>query len=527
MPIASSQLPRWGLVLVAALAGSVAVLAFAPFSLWPLAILAVAGFCQALEGRPRGEGFLAGWGFGLGLLGFGVFWIRISLNEFGNMPPLVAHVLTLVFILAMAIYYGLAGWLVRALAGAGPGRTEKGKSPGPAGPLLILPGVWVLLEWLRGWLFTGFPWLALGYTQVDGPLGGLAPLVGVYGVSLAVALSGGLVWVAVRTPGATRWLALAALAALASAGAGLRLVEWTWPVGEPLRASVVQANIQPSMKWDPEALVPVIEAHLELTRERLDLAEEGLASDLIVWPETAVPAFLDEVREGLIDPLTRTALEEGTAIVLGIPYREPDAGRYYNGLLSIGAMEDLYAKRHLVPFGEFMPFKAWLGPLVKMFEVPMSDFSRGGPGTSSLKVNGHQVGASICYEDAFAEEVIQALPAAAYLINVSNDAWFGRSLAPYQHLEIARMRALEAGRPLVRATNTGVSAVLDHRGAVLDSIPLLQRAAMTAEIQPRAGATPFVLVGNWLAIGLALSMAVAGALLVRRAGRRQPQSGRA
>ena len=291
-----------------------------------------------MEGRTRGGGFLAGWGFGLGLLGFGIFWIRISLNEFGNMPPLVAHLLTAVFILAMALYYGLTGWLVRALSGAGPAAVPRGLTPdqpqqgiGLAGPLLILPGVWVLLEWLRGWLFTGFPWLAMGYTQVDGPLGGLAPVVGVYGVSLAVAFSGGLLWVAARGPGRRRWVAVAGLVALWSAGAGLRLVEWTRPDGAPLRASVIQANIQPSMKWDPEALIPVLQAHLELTRERLE------GSDLIVWPETAVPDFLDQVRDGLIDPLTRTAREEGTAIVLGIPYRELDTGRYYNGLLSIGA----------------------------------------------------------------------------------------------------------------------------------------------------------------------------------------------
>jgi apolipoprotein N-acyltransferase len=524
MPIALSQLPRWGLVLAAAVAGSLTVLAFAPFSIWPLAVLAVAVFFQALERRTRRAALLAGWGFGLGLLGFGIFWIRISLNEFGNMPPLVAHLLTIVFVLAMALYYGLAGWLVRALGGVGPNAPTQDPLPhraGLAGPLLIMPGVWVLLEWLRGWLFTGFPWLTLGYTQVDGPLGGLAPIVGVYGVSLAVVFSGGLLWLAVRAPGRARWIALAGLAALWAAGAGLRLVEWTRPAGAPLRASVIQANIQPSMKWDPEALLPILQAHLELTKERLG------ESDLIVWPETAVPAFLDEVRDDLIEPLAGTAREAGTAIVLGIPYRELDTGRYYNGLLSLGTGEDLYAKRHLVVFGEFMPFKTWLGPLVKYFQVPMSDFSRGAAGASTIRVNGIQVGASICYEDVFPEEVIQALPAAAYLINVSNDAWFGDSLAPYQHLEIARMRALEAGRPLVRATNTGVSAVIDHHGSLLGSIPLFDRAALTVEIQPRAGATPFVVVGNGLAIGLALVMAAAGAAIANfgRAGSPNPGRG--
>jgi len=516
MRLAPSQLPWWGLALVAAASGATAVLAFSPFGLWPLAVLAVAVFYLTLEGQTPARGFLAGWAFGLGLLGFGVFWIRISLNEFGNMPPLVAHLLTAAFISAMALYYGLVGWVLRALGRAAPaqwvpglGRPSLPRGAALGGPLLLLPAVWVLLEWLRGWIFTGFPWLALGYTQVDGPLGGLAPVAGVYGVSLAVALSAGLLWVAVRSQGRLRWSAAAGLGVLVATGGALRLVEWTRPVGEPLRASVIQANIQPSMKWNPDALVPVLEAHLELTRERLD------TSDLIVWPETAVPTFLDEVRDGLIEPLTRTAREAGVAVVLGIPYRALGTGRYYNGLLSIGDQEDLYAKRHLVPFGEFMPFKAWLGPLVQLFDVPMSDFSRGEAGASVLQVNGMPVGATICYEDAFPEEVLRALPAAAYLINVSNDAWFGDSLAPHQHLEIARMRALEAGRPLVRATNTGISALIDHHGAVLGTIPLLERGGLTRDLQPRAAATPFVRVGNWLAVGLALAMAVAGAVLAR------------
>lgn len=285
-------------------------------------------------------------------------------------------------------------------------------------------------------------------------------------------------------------------------------MKWTEPSGAPLKVALIQANIQPSMKWDPEALIPILQAHLELTREHLD-------ADVIVWPETAVPAFLDEMREGLIDPLTLTAREEGVAMVLGIPYREAD-GRYFNGLLSLGGQDGLYAKRHLVPFGEFMPFKGLLGPLVKLFEVPMSDFSAGRAGDSLIPVGGLPVGASICYEDVFPEEVIRALPQAAYLINVSNDAWFGDSLAPWQHLEIARMRALETGRPLVRSTNTGVSAVIDHRGTILGSTPLSQRAVLAVELQPRSGATPFALWGNWLVIGLALVMLAVGAAIGRR-----------
>jgi len=324
--------------------------------------------------------------------------------------------------------------------------------------------------------------------------------------------------VTVLAHGWERRAAAAGLVALWSAGAALGLVEWTRPEGTPLRASVVQANIQPSMKWDPDALVPVLQAHLELTRELLQ------GSDLIVWPETAVPAFLDEVRDGLIDPLSQTAREAGTTIVLGVPYRELDTGRYYNGLLSIGAGEDLYAKRHLVPFGEFMPFKTWLGPLVKMFEVPMSDFSRGARGDSLLDVGGYQAGASICYEDAFAEEVIQALPAAAYLINVSNDAWFGDSVAPHQHQQMARMRAVETGRDLIRATNTGISALIDSRGAITSRVPQFEAVVLRGEVTPRTGMTPYARSGNWpVVVGAILTLAGVG-LRRRRARSGLPRS---
>jgi apolipoprotein N-acyltransferase len=244
----------------------------------------------------------------------------------------------------------------------------------------------------------------------------------------------------------------------------------------------------------------IAERYLILTKEHLD-------SDLIVWPETALPDFLHQIRTPLIDPLAERARAEGTEIVLGLPVMDLENGRYFNGLLGIGTHEDLYAKRHLVPFGEFLPFKAWLGPLVRLFEVPMSDFSPGDNQRPLLKVGRHHAGVSICYEDAFPSEVIEALPEADYLINVSNDAWFGDSLAPHQHLEIARMRALESGRYLLRATNTGISAIIDHRGQPITTLPSFVSGGVTAEIQPRQGSTPFAILGNWPAIGLALLMA--------------------
>jgi apolipoprotein N-acyltransferase len=493
------------------------VLSFAPFGLYPVAVLALAAFYQLLRGWHGRAAFGLGWLFGLGLLGFGVFWIRISLNEFGNMAPAVANTLMALFIAAMAIYYGLAGWLIRRLErDAGDRRW--------VGPLLLLPSVWVLLEWVRGWLFTGFPWLLVGTGQIDGPLSGLAPVLGVFGVSLAAALSAGLLWLGVRwlldAPAADRAAPLlrrAAAAAMAltllwGAAWGLGRVDWTRPDGAPLSASVVQGNVEQSLKWDPNGLLPTLGLYLRLTREVLD-------SDVIVWPETAIPSFLHEVQDALVEPLGETARESGAEVVIGVPIMETRE-RYYNGLISLGSASDQYFKRHLVPFGEFLPFKAQLQPLIDWFDVPMSDFSRGRAAAPVLQVGPHRVGVSICYEDVFPDEVREALPTAAYLINVSNDAWFGDSLAPHQHLEQARMRALENGRWLVRATNTGISAIIDHRGSVRGRIPSFERAVLTADIEPRAGTTPFSRHGSGVAVAMALVLLGAGLLLGR--DRRRP-----
>jgi apolipoprotein N-acyltransferase len=485
--------------LLAAAAGGFAVLAFAPFSLAPAAVVSLALLYELLAGRSPREGFRIGWAFGAGFLGFGVFWIRISLNEFGNMAIWLAHLLTFLFILLMALYYGLLGWLTARFSG---GRSR-------AGHLLAFPALWVLLEWLRGWFLTGFPWLTIGNSQIDGPLAGFAPLVGVYGLSLLVALSAGLLWGLARRPGRARMGAAVLLALLWLAGWWLYQRDWTEPAGEPIRAAVLQANIPQSVKWNPDTRIPTLRAYVELTRE-------SFGNDVIVWPETAVPDFLERVREPLIQPLASEARDAGAELVIGIPVLDREQSAYYNGLLSVGDGEDLYLKRHLVPFGEFIPFKNLLGPLAEIFEVPMSDFSSGGADRPLLRVGPHQTGASICYEDAFAAEVVQALPEAAYLINVSNDAWFGDSLAPRQHLAIARMRSLENERWMLRSTNTGISAIIDHKGRVVGSVPAFERGSFSADLQPRAGATPFVHVGNRFAVIAAISMLTVTVLVAWR-----------
>lgn len=475
--------------LLAAGAGGLAVLAFAPFGLFPLALVALAVLIELLSGTTPRRGFFVGWGFGIGLLGFGIFWVRISLNEYGNMAPWLAQLMTFLLVASMALYYGVAGALIARLDAGSRWRL----------PLLVFPALFVLSEWLRGWLFTGFPWLTIGYTQIDSPLSGLAPVAGVHGISLAVAVSAGLLWGTARWEGRARLAALTAVAVIWISGAALARVAWTSAEGKPFDATVVQANIPQSIKWEPDVRVPTLQAYLALTRANWD-------SEVIVWPETAVPDFLHQVRNAFIRPLQEEARERGTELVIGIPVMDLEAGAYYNGLLSVGSVEDVYLKRHLVPFGEFIPFRELLGPIADAFEVPMSDFSAGRARKPLLQVGSRLAGVSICYEDVFPGEVIEALPDAAFLINVSNDAWFGDSLAPHQHLEMARMRALETERWLVRSTNTGISAILDPRGGLVGSVPSFQRGSFTAKVQPRSGATPFVRVGNGLAVGIAAAM---------------------
>lgn len=489
--------------LAAPAAGALTVLAFAPFGWYPLGILALALWYRCLRGRDGRGGFLHGWLYGVGLLGAGVSWIRISLNEFANLPAIAANAMMVLFVVAMALYYGLAGWLIARLQ-AGPRRVGHDW----AGPVLLLPAVWVLTEWLRSWLLTGFPWLLLGNTQIDSPLAGWAPVLGVYGLSLLAALSAGLLWLASAERRA-RLPALIALALIWAGGGLLRTAEWTQPAGAPFTVALVQANVAPSLKWRPEALEPNLEAHLKLTREHF-------GAGLIVWPETAIPRFLHEVRRPLIAPLAERARAEGSEVLVGVPIMEDDR-RYYNGLISIGTAEDSYYKRHLVPFGEYLPLGGLIGPLIDWFDVPMSSFSPGSADRPLLRVGEHLAGASICYEDVFPDEVRQALPEAAYLINVSNDAWFGDSLAPAQHLEFARLRALENGRYLVRATNTGISAVIDQHGRVTASLPIFERGALVGKVRPMRGRTPFSRFGSLVPMALALGMLGASLLLGRSA----------
>jgi apolipoprotein N-acyltransferase len=467
---------------IAVLAGILTALSFAPFEIWPLAVAGPALLFWLWLNKP-GSGFRLGLLYGLGLMGSGVTWLHVSIAQFGNLGWFFPILVTLVFVLVIALCYGLLGWLSGLFRG-----DDELKL------LAVYPALWVLVEWQREWLFTGFPWLELGHAHIGTPLAGYGPVLGGLGVSWAVALSAGLLLLLIRSQ-ATRWYAAAGLLLLWLGGWGLLQLQWSQPVGAALKVGLIQGNIPQAQKWELDQLLPSLRLYATRTRENLGL-------DLIVWPETAVSAFQYQVDEPFLQPLEAALKEHGSQLVFGVVQLDEDGQRYYNAMVAMGDQRDHYHKRHLVPFTEYLPFKSLLWPLVDLFTIPMSDFTPGSRPQPLMQVGQHQVGMSICYEDAFGSEMVQALPEAAYLINASNDAWFGDSLAPHQHLQIARMRALEAERYLLRTTNTGISAIIGPKGELIATSPLLEEHVLKGEVQPLSGSTPYGHFGNLAVLAL-------------------------
>lgn len=478
-------------------------LAFAPYGLSAVAVLSIAVlFASWFAVNPR-RAFVRGGLFGLGMFGAGVSWVHISIHTFGGVPLALSLMLTIMLVAYLALFPALLGWVLAKLF---PGQSVYAAR---LKLLWIMPAAWVGFELLRGWLFTGFPWLSLGYSQIETPLRGYAPWFGVYGVSWSVAVTSGLLVLVIFGRIISFRLAYAGLLLVVWAmGYWLTTTQWTQSQGEPLQVSLLQGNVSQDLKWLAEVRQPTIDLYTDLTRQ-------NWGSDLIIWPEAALPDFYHRAQT-VLDQLSIEAREHGASLLVGTLYLDQESRRYYNSMVALGAEPDFYHKRHLVPFTEYLPLRNILGGLVDFMKVPMSNFSSGEKDKRTLRAAGHQIGISICFEDAFGEEVIEALPDATLLVNVSNDAWFGDSIAPHQHLQIARMRALEAGRPLLRATNTGVSAVVDYDGSIIAMEPQFQVAVVKATVQPRAGVTPYALGGNALVLDFVGAVLLLGALALRR-----------
>ncbi len=471
---------------MALLSGAALALAFAPFDLWPLAVVLPAVLFFLWLGVPPRRAGWRGYLFGLGLFSVGASWLFVAIYVYGNTSAPAAVFLTGLFVAFLALFTGLQGYISGLLA-VRLGNSVRARA---LSLLLAWPCLWVLFEWLRGWVLTGYPWLNLGYSQISSPLAGLASVFGIYGVSLAVAGSAGLLLFILMSQGRIRGFGLVVLALIWLGSGLLGRLEWTRPVGEPISVALVQGNVPQITKWQPGALEERLKVYRQLTRQSWD-------AQLIIWPENSVTVFYHQLADSYFEPLRQEAREHGSELLIGMPYEEPDASRYYSSFVSLGPDVKVYHKRHLVPFGEYVPLESWLRGLFGFFDLPLSGFSPGGNDQLPLTVFGHPISVSICYEDAFGEEVIDFLPAARFLVNGSNNAWYGDSLAPHQHFQISRMRALETGRPLLRVTTNGISAFVDHHGRIMARSVQFQREVLRGEVQPREGATPYVRFGNW------------------------------
>ena len=473
----------WQADIAAFIAGMVLPLAFAPVGWWPLAIVSLLLFHYLVEQDGLWHALRRAFLFGLGYFGIGISWVYVSVSLFGNASPPLAAFITLLLVLIMSLYIALTGLLVNRI------------QPGGSLKIFVLPSAWIFAEWLRGWLFTGFGWLGIGYSFIDTPLAAYAPFVGVLGISFLalLSISGLYVSVTPRTGAGAR-----------IAGVVVILLIWLPPLmirfpgsvqfqSTPVEVALVQGNIPQHLKWQAVVREPTLQWYRQATEAHWD-------SDLVIWPETAIPAYEDQVFEYL-DAMHLAARRNNTLVMLGIPVRESHGERYYNALAVLGdetrGPDSIYLKRHLVPFGEYLPMKSLLDPVLGFLKIPMSNFSAGDQESPLVSAGADQVGAFICFEIAFADEVREAMPHAAYLVNISNDAWFGDSLAPAQHLQMARMRALESGRYVLRATNTGITAIIGPDGTVQKVLPQFKAGTLTGSILRASGQTPYNLSGDY------------------------------
>lgn len=487
---------RWSRAATLLVAGALQTLTFSPFHFWWLGPVSILLILLVTLPLPAKNLFFAGLLAGLGLFGSGASWVYISISEFGNTPIPVAVLLTVAFVAVLALFPALAFWFWGKLAKNSAMRR-----------LILFPAIWILGDWLRGWLLTGFPWLYLGTAHTDGPLAGLAPMVGVHGLTFWIAASGAAIfasgWLITRKRHASAGIVAAVTLIPWLVAPALNRIDWTDISTEPTSVAAMQGNIPQLIKWDPEFLKDQIVAYLGMTEPYWD-------TDLILWPETAIPIPQDQAGK-IIDHIKENLGEEST-LITGIPWygfsERADGFTYHNSITAIGNGEGIYHKQKLVPFGEYVPLEGVLRGLIGFFDLPMSSFTRGPANQAPLIANGTKVMPFICYEVAYPDFLARNAVNSDLLLTISNDGWFGDSVGPLQHLQIARMRALETGRYMIRGTNNGVTAIIDHKGQITSRIPQFERAVLTGEVFTATGSTPYMMTASWPVLTLALILIV-------------------
>ena len=488
--------------LIAVLAGAGTSFAFAPYELSFLAWIGPAVLFLLWEyEQPREAAGTSFW-FGAALFGAGTWWIFTAVHEFGQAPAWLAALLVGALLAIKGGYYALLAYIVTRIA----------PDPSPARSLILIPAGWTLMEWLRGWLFTGFPWLQLGYSQSDTPLAALATVGGIHLVTFAVAVTAGALVVVFFQGGAGRVAAVALAGALWLGGWLLDGREWTRPAREPLDIALLQGAIPQDEKWLAANRASTLEKYRALNRE-------ALGAKIIVWPESAIPVLAHDAVIYL-EGIRRESEAQGSDVMLGLLNFDRATGEIRNGLYAMSrAGGGWYYKRRLVPFGEYFPVPQAVRDWMRLQSLPYYDMTPGAEQQPPLAAGGVRLAATICYEDAYGADQLATLPGAMLLVNVTNNAWFGDSSAPHQQLQMARFRALEAGRYLMRATSNGITAVIGPDGAVLDTIPQFQTGILKSQVVPRTGLTPYARTGNWPILSFAFLMLIAFAIARLRARR--------
>jgi apolipoprotein N-acyltransferase len=497
-------------VLLALIAGALLAVSFAPLNWWPLAVLAPALLMWLWQDASPREAARLGFWFSFATFAAGTYWLYTSIHGFGGAPIWLAFALMLGLVGIMGLYhaalgYGVARWLPRT---------------GALRWLLALPSAWLLIEWWRGWFLSGFSWLSIGYSQTDTWLAGFAPVAGVYGVSAVVLVCAGALTALACGTVRVRLIALVTLAIVWGTGAALYQRSWTHPSGAAVSVAVVQGAIPQDEKWQESNHDTTLQLYQTLT-------EQVLGTQLIVWPESAPADIANDIMP-YISNLYGEARAHGSSLVMGVLRAEEDPGqpasaRYYNSVLALGDKTGWYDKSHLVPFAEFFPVPRFVRSWLRLMSLPYADFTRGKEDQPPLPAAGLLLGTTVCYEDAYGSSMLSVLRTADALVNVTNDAWFGHSSARYQHFQIARMRAIEAGRYMVRAANDGVSGVIGPHGEVIAQAPEFVAVALVSRIVPYTGLSPYAHVGNWLVVSLA-TLALAYGLWVRNHRGRRPVS---
>lgn len=495
----NSQITQSNLI-QATISGSLSVFSFSEISLWFMIIVSIAWFLLILKDANKTESLWIGWFFGIGYFGVNIWWIHISIESFGIPNSLIAVSINAIFICLLAVYFSIFGVLINSLS--------LFKAP----LLLIAPFIWLLVEISRGYFFTGFPWLVVGYTQIDSPLSALLPLVGAHGVSFViVSLASCLIFLLSSKSLKQKVFGVFTAITIIILSSCLQQSEYTTKKGELLNISVVQGSLPYDVRWSKGSTELIFDQYMKLSIDQWN-------SDILVWPETVFtnPLTLNESEVKLLKSIS---LRTDTHLILGVPFLQVADGKIFNSILSITDSIQLYKKRKLVPFGEYFPLRKMFSNFYDTLNVPLSDFTQSLSEKNKFVVKQNTIGVLICYEIAFASIARSSLPQAELIVNLSNDSWFGRSVAAFQHLQIVRVRAAELERPIIRATNTGISAIIDYKGDVIESSEQFEAQVISGEIAGRVGLTPYSKIGEQGVIILALGLVLI-ALVIRFFGYR-------